>query len=91
MSPQQIVDAALRTGAKSIAYTYTEPTIFYELAYDTAGLARAQGLKNVFVASGFMSENALKQVATGSRAASAPIVTRRSMGSRWTIPLMAIN
>lgn len=64
MTPQQIVGAALRTGAKSIAYTYTEPTIFYELAYDTAVLARAQGLKNVFVTNGFISENALRKMAT---------------------------
>ncbi len=64
ISPQQIVEAAVQTGAKSIAYTYTEPTIFYELAFDTAMLARARGLKNVFVTNGFISENALRQMAT---------------------------
>jgi len=64
MTPQQIVDAALLTGAKSIAYTYTEPTIFYELAYDTAVLARAKGLKNVFVTNGFISEKPLRQLST---------------------------
>jgi pyruvate formate lyase activating enzyme len=64
VTPQQIVDAALRSGAKSIAYTYTEPTIFYELAYDTAVLARAQGLRNVFVTNGFISDPALRQMAS---------------------------
>jgi pyruvate formate lyase activating enzyme len=64
VTPRQIVDAAVRAGARSIAYTYTEPTIFYELAYDTAVLAKAQGLKNVFVTNGFIGEEALRQIAT---------------------------
>ncbi len=64
ITPQQIVDAALWSGASSIAYTYTEPTSFYELAYDTAVLARARGLKNVFVTNGFINEAPLRQIAT---------------------------
>lgn len=64
VTPHQIVSAAVRTGAKSIAYTYTEPTIFYELAYDTARLAREKRLKNIVVTNGFISEAALRQMAT---------------------------
>jgi pyruvate formate lyase activating enzyme len=64
VTPQQIVDVALATGSQSIAYTYTEPTIFYELAYDTAVLARAKGLKNIFVTNGFTGKAALRQLAT---------------------------
>jgi pyruvate formate lyase activating enzyme len=64
VTPQEIVDAAIRVGAQSIAYTYTEPTIFYELAYDTAVLAKARGLKNIFVTNGFIAEEALRQIAT---------------------------
>lgn len=63
VSPKEIVEAARRSGAKSIAYTYTEPTIFYELAYDTAVLARAAGLKNIFVTNGFISEAPLRELA----------------------------
>lgn len=63
VTPQEIVDAALSAGAQSIAYTYTEPTIFYELAYDTAVLARERGLKNIFVTNGFIAEAALRQIA----------------------------
>lgn len=63
VTPQGIVEAAIRSGARSIAYTYTEPTIFFELAYDTAVRARAAGLKNVFVTSGFTSEAPLRQIA----------------------------
>lgn len=64
LAPSEIVEAALDTGCRSIAYTYTEPTVFYELAYDTAVLARARGLKNIFVTSGFISEAPLRKLAT---------------------------
>jgi pyruvate formate lyase activating enzyme len=64
VTPKEIVAAALRSGARSIAYTYTEPTIFYELAYDTAVLARKRGLKNIFVSNGFIGEAAQRELAT---------------------------
>jgi len=63
VTPQQIVDAALASGCRSISYTFTEPTIFYELAYDTAVLAREQGLLNNFVSNGFISEAPLRELA----------------------------
>ncbi|MGQ9831367.1 MAG: AmmeMemoRadiSam system radical SAM enzyme [Thermochromatium sp.] len=55
VTPAQIVRAARASGARSIAYTYTEPTIFYELAYETACLAREAGLANVFVTNGYIN------------------------------------
>ncbi len=64
VTPQQIVALALSAGCSSIAYTYTEPTIFYELAHDTAALAREEGLKNIFVTNGFISEAPLRKIAT---------------------------
>ena len=54
-SPEEIVAAAKRSGCRSIAYTYTEPTIFFEYAYDTAKLAHEEGIANVFVTNGFMT------------------------------------
>jgi len=63
VTPEAIVDSALATGCRSIAYTYTEPTIFYELAFDTATLARDKGLKNIFVTNGFISEAPLRKLA----------------------------
>jgi pyruvate formate lyase activating enzyme len=63
VTPAAIVEAAVASGARSIAYTYTEPTIFFELAYDTALLARKRGLRNVFVTNGFISEGPLRQMA----------------------------
>ncbi|MFH1790494.1 MAG: radical SAM protein, partial [Candidatus Omnitrophota bacterium] len=59
MSPEDIVDAAKRSGCASISYTYTEPTVFFELAHNTAKLARKEELRNVFVTNGYMSREAL--------------------------------
>jgi len=62
LSPEEIVQAAKRRGCRSISYTYTEPTIFFEYAYDTARLAREAGLANVFVTNGYMTAEALRAV-----------------------------
>lgn len=61
-SPEDIVDGAINGNCKSIAYTYTEPTVFFELALATAKLAHAANIKNVFVSNGFMSPEALETV-----------------------------
>ena len=63
VTPDEIVERAVASGCRSIAYTYTEPTVFYELAHDTAVRARARGLKNVFVTNGFTSEAPLREIA----------------------------
>ncbi len=57
-NPEQIVAAAKQARCQSIAYTYTEPSIFYEFALDTAILARKEGIKNIFVSNGYMSPEA---------------------------------
>ena len=57
--PEQIVAAAQKNHCASIAYTYTEPTVFMELAADCGRLAREQGLANVFVSNGYMTIEAL--------------------------------
>lgn len=64
VTPEGLVAAAVASGCQSLSYTFTEPTIFYELAYDTAVLAREQGLKNTFISNGFISEAPLRQLAT---------------------------
>jgi len=63
VTPGQIVAAALGHDCESISYTYTEPTIFFELAYETARLARKSGLKNCFVSNGYMTPQAVETVA----------------------------
>lgn len=62
-APDTIVKNALASGCRSIAYTYTEPTVFFEFALDTARLARQAGLLNVFVTNGYISSEALAAIA----------------------------
>jgi pyruvate formate lyase activating enzyme len=62
-TPHEIVDCAVANNCSSISYTYTEPTIFFELAYDTARLAREAGLRNIFVTNGYISKEALTAIA----------------------------
>ncbi len=62
-SPKQLVEQAQQAGCKTIAYTYTEPTIFFEYAYDTARLAQAAGLSNVFISNGYMTPETLATIA----------------------------
>ncbi len=57
-----IVRRALASHCDTIAYTYTEPTIFFELAYATAELAAREGLKNIFVTNGYMTPEALRMI-----------------------------
>jgi pyruvate formate lyase activating enzyme len=59
ISPQQIVEAAVLYDCKSIAYTYTEPTIFMELCNDCGRLAKERGLTNVFVSNGYETIEAI--------------------------------
>jgi pyruvate formate lyase activating enzyme len=58
-TPVQIAEAARQSGCDSISYTYTEPTVYFEFAWDTAGVAREMGLKNVFITNGYMTGEAL--------------------------------
>lgn len=57
--PQVVVRQAAAAGCHSIAYTYTEPTIFMEYALDTARLALDRGIRNVFVTNGFQTPEAV--------------------------------
>jgi len=61
--PEEVVKAARDNGCQGISYTYTEPTIFFEYAYDTAKLARQVGFFNTFVTNGYMTPEAVKTIA----------------------------
>ena len=63
LAPTEIVQQAAASDCRSISYTYTEPTIYYEYALDTAVLARQQGLGNVFVTNGYITPEALEHIA----------------------------
>lgn len=60
--PERIVAEALKTGCDSISYTYTEPTVFFELTFETARLAKEKGLFNIYVSNGFMSRQVLESM-----------------------------
>jgi len=60
LPPEDIVAEARALGAGSIAYTYVEPTIFAEYAVDTARLAKAAGIRNLFVTNGYMTPEAIE-------------------------------
>jgi pyruvate formate lyase activating enzyme len=62
LTPEELVEAAIASGCESIAYTYSEPTIFYEYMIDTARLARARGLRNVYHSNGFINEEPLREL-----------------------------
>jgi pyruvate formate lyase activating enzyme len=62
VSPEQLANAAKHYKAESISYTYSEPTIFFELVRDTAQHAREQGLRNALVTNGFMTRECLEEL-----------------------------
>ncbi|MFH0752790.1 MAG: AmmeMemoRadiSam system radical SAM enzyme [archaeon] len=62
LAPGEVVKLALSTKCKSVAYTYNEPTVFYEYVFDIALLAKEGGLKNVFVTNGFINPEPLKKL-----------------------------
>ena len=60
--PEALVNICLRDHTPMIAYTYNEPTVFFEYTYDTAKLAHEHGIKNVYVSNGYMSQAALDMI-----------------------------
>jgi pyruvate formate lyase activating enzyme len=62
ITPEQIIMSAIHYKCESISYTYNEPAIFLEFAYDVAKLAKERGLKNIFVTSGYESKEALEMI-----------------------------
>lgn len=62
LTPQQVVEKAIQSGAPVIAYTYTEPTIYYEYMFDIAKLAKAAGIKNVMHSAGYILEEPLRKL-----------------------------
>ena len=61
-TPEAVAADAAARGCRTIAYTYTEPTVFFEFARDTARLAADRGLRNVFVTNGYITPEALDAI-----------------------------
>jgi len=76
-TPAQIVERALQTESKSISYTYTEPTIFFEFALDAAKIAVEKNIKNIFVTNGFMTPEMVKMISPYLHAANVDLKSFR--------------
>jgi pyruvate formate lyase activating enzyme len=61
-TPEALVNTCVQRHIPMIAYTYNEPTVFFEYTYDTAKLAQEHGIKNVYVSNGFMSRGLLNMI-----------------------------
>jgi pyruvate formate lyase activating enzyme len=62
LSPRQAVDVCRRNKCPTIAYTYSEPTVFYTFMYDVAKMARKAGIGSVMISNGFMNEKPLREL-----------------------------
>lgn len=62
LPPEKVVDEAIKANCKSIAYTYTEPTVFGEYVIDTSVIAHSKGLRNVLVTNGYTSEDSFSDL-----------------------------
>ena len=88
-TPEAVVEQAVAAGARSIAYTYVEPTVFIEFALDSMSRASAAGLHNVFVTNGYETSEAIELVAPGLDAANIDLkgasdgFYRRVCGAQW--------
>ena len=96
LSPDEVVAEALRAGARSVAYTYVEPTVFLEYALDTGRLARIAGLRNLFITDGYATPEAVGLLAGVLDAANVDLKAfddafyRRLCGARLAHVLEAI-
>ena len=61
-SPEQLLAVASEEESPSIAYTYTEPLVYYEYTLDTATLAREMGIRNVLVTAGYLNPDPLRRL-----------------------------
>ncbi|MBM4145569.1 MAG: AmmeMemoRadiSam system radical SAM enzyme [Nitrospira sp.] len=62
LPPDKVVSQAIANKCRSVTYTYTEPTVFYEYMYDTAVIARKQGIKNTMHSCGYINEKPLRKL-----------------------------
>ena len=62
MTPDEVVNTAIKYGAQGIAYTYNQPSIFIEFARDCGIAARKKGLMNIFVSNGYDTPQTVKMM-----------------------------
>jgi pyruvate formate lyase activating enzyme len=69
LPPEKLVQAAAQAGCRSIAYTYSDPVIFFEFARDAQARARQGGIKNILVTAGYINEKPLRELCRHADAA----------------------
>ncbi len=95
--PETLVDQARKTGCRTIAFTYTEPTIFAELALDVAREAERYGVHSIFVTNGYMTKEMIETFGPLIRAANVDLKAfrddsyRRETGARLQPVLESIR
>ncbi len=62
LMPEQVVELALRNRSRSIAYTYSEPVVFYEYMLEAARLGREVGLKSIVISAGYINPGPLREL-----------------------------
>jgi len=62
LPPERVVELAIEKNCETIAYTYTEPSVFFEYMLDTARLARKRGLKNLWITCGYINPEPLEEL-----------------------------
>jgi len=63
VTPEEIVKMAIENGCQGLSFTFTEPTIFYELSYETAKIAHKKGLYNTWVSNGYTNKEPIRKIA----------------------------
>jgi pyruvate formate lyase activating enzyme len=62
LPPERVVDVAKQAGSRTIAYTYSEPVVFYEYMYDCAVLGRKHGLRSVMISNGYINPKPMQEL-----------------------------
>jgi pyruvate formate lyase activating enzyme len=62
LMPEKVVEQCKKNNCQSIAYTYSEPIVFYEYTYDTSVLAKKEGIKNILISAGYINEDPLREL-----------------------------
>jgi pyruvate formate lyase activating enzyme len=73
LDPPDLVRAAQGEGCRSIAYTYSDPIVFYEYVYDSSELAHREGLANVFITAAYINQKPLRRLCRVLDAANADL------------------
>ncbi len=93
LPPEKVVEDAIENNCSSIAFTYNEPTIFYEYALDTAKLTRKKGLKCIIISNGFINKDPLEKLCKYIDAANIDLKAfddkfYRKIATAWLEPIL---